>query len=101
MGRCFCPNILLSKGRKAETMRNLNIKSDEAYELAHFIAKRKGQSVTAAVTALLKREKGALTKDELLAKWKKTAEDNWQRMTPEQRNWDYREELYDEYGLPK
>ena len=45
-------------------MRNLNIKSDEAYELAHFIAKRNGQSVTAAVTALLKREKGALTKDE-------------------------------------
>jgi hypothetical protein len=82
-------------------MRNLNIKSDEAYELAHFIAKRQGKTVTAAVTELLKREKRELTKDELIEKWTRISNEIGARMTPEQRAWDYNAELYDEDGLPK
>lgn len=82
-------------------MRNLNIKSDEAYELAQFIAKRTGKSMTLIVTELLQREKRALTKDELIEKWTRIANENWERMTPEQRNWDYDADMYDENGLPK
>lgn len=82
-------------------MRNLNIKSDEAYDLAHFVANRKGQSMTAVVIELLKREKRALTKDEIKEKWLRIGEENWKRMTPEQRNWDYVAEMYDEDGLPQ
>lgn len=82
-------------------MRNLNIKSDEAYELAHFIAKRTGKSVTAAVIDLLRRGKRELTKDELMEKWMRKGEEIYARMTPEQRNWDYDAELYDEDGLPR
>jgi|CXWL01.1.fsa_nt_gi antitoxin VapB len=82
-------------------MRNLNIKSDEAYELAHFIAKRTGKTLTAAVTDLLKREKRALTKDELIEKWTRIGKENRTRMSPEMRDWDYDADMYDEWGLPK
>jgi hypothetical protein len=82
-------------------MRNLNIKSDEAYELAHFIAKRQGKSVTAAVTDLLKREKRELTKDELLEKWTRIGRENRRTADPKWLNWDYDADLYDENGLPK
>lgn len=82
-------------------MRNLNIKSDEAYELAQFIAKRTGKSLSLVVTEALKKEKKALTKDELIEKWLKIGRDNWERMTPEQRLWDYDADMYDEDGLPK
>ena len=82
-------------------MRNLNIKSDEAYALAQFIAKRTGKSMSLVVTEALKKEKRALTKDELIEKWIKIANENYDRMTPEQRVWDYDADLYDEHGLPK
>jgi hypothetical protein len=82
-------------------MRNLNIKSDEAYELAQFIAKRTGKSLSLVVTEALKRQKKALTKDELIEKWMRKSQENWERMTPEQRNWDYDADMYDEDGLPK
>lgn len=82
-------------------MRNLNIKSDEAYELAHFIAKRTGKSMTQAVTDVLKREKRALTKDELMEKWARIGAENRARMSPEMRDWDYDADMYDEWGLPK
>jgi hypothetical protein len=82
-------------------MRNLNIKSDQAYDLAHFVAKHTGTSVTQAVTEALKIRKRALTRDELKEKWMRIGEENWKRMTPEQRNWDYDADMYDENGLPK
>ena len=82
-------------------MRNLNIKSDEAYALAQFIAKRTGKSLSLVVTEALKKQKKALTKDELKAKWMKISQENWDRMTPDQRTWDYNADLYDENGLPK
>jgi hypothetical protein len=98
---CVCITILLTNGRKVRTMRNLNIKSDQAYDLATFIAKRTGKSLTLVVTEALQKEKRFLTKDELIEKWTKIAEDNWERMTPEQREWDYNADMYDEWGLPK
>lgn len=82
-------------------MRNLNIKSDEAYELAHFIAKRTGKSLTAAVTDLLKREKRALTKDELIEKWTRIGAENRARLDPAYLAEDHDAEMYDEWGLPK
>ena len=82
-------------------MRNLNIKNDDAYDIAQFIAKRKGTSVTKVVTDLLRKEKRAITKDELVSKWTRIGNETWLRMTPEQRNWDYNAEMYDDQGLPK
>jgi hypothetical protein len=82
-------------------MRNLNIKSDEAYDLAQFIAKRTGKSLSLVVTEALKKQKKALTKDELKAKWMRISQENWEKMTPEQRVWDYNADMYDENGLPK
>lgn len=81
-------------------MRNLNIKSDEAYELARFIADRTGKSLSLVVTEALKKEKKALTKDELKEKWMRISQENWERMTPAQRTWDYDADMYDDNGLP-
>ena len=82
-------------------MRNMNIKSDEAYDLARFIADRTGKSLTLVVTEALKKEKRELTKEEFVEKWTRIGQENWDRMTPEQRNWDYDAEMYDEDGLPR
>jgi hypothetical protein len=82
-------------------MRNMNIKSDEAYELAKFIANRTGKSLTLVVTEALKKEKRELTKEEFIEKWTRIGQENWERMTPEQRNWDYDADMYDEDGLPR
>lgn len=82
-------------------MRNLNIKSDKAYELAEFIAKRTGKSMTLVVTEALQKEKRALTKDELIEKWTRIGRENWERMDPAMRDWDYDADMYDEFGLPK
>ena len=82
-------------------MRNLNIKSDKAYELAEFIAKRTGKSMTLVVTEALQKEKSALTKDELIEKWVRIGRENWERMDPAMRDWDYDADMYDEFGLPK
>jgi antitoxin VapB len=82
-------------------MRNLNIKSDEAYDLAQFIAKRTGKSLTLVVTEALKKEKRSLTKDELKEKWMRIGQENAKNCDPEWLNWDYNSDLYDENGLPK
>jgi hypothetical protein len=38
--------------------RQLNIRSDEAYELAHRLAERRGETVTAVVTDALRKAEG-------------------------------------------
>jgi antitoxin VapB len=38
--------------------RQLNIRSDEAYRIAHRLAKRRGMTVTEVVTDALRREQG-------------------------------------------
>ena len=82
-------------------MRNLNIKSDKVYADVEFIAKRTGKTLTAAVAQAVANEKRRLTKDELIAKWKRIGEQNRQTLPPEFLNWDYDADLYDEWGLPK
>ena len=76
-------------------------KSDEAYELAHFIAKRKGQNLTAVVTELLRKEKRELTLEERRVRIRAIAEEsgkNWKPLAPGEKYDDF---LYDEQGLPK
>jgi hypothetical protein len=93
--------FLLCSGRKDRTIKNLNIKSDEAYELAHFIAKRKGQNLTAVVTELPCKEKRELTRDERLARIDQIARDSakkWKILLPGEKYDDF---LYDELGLPR
>ncbi len=82
-------------------MKNLNIKSDEAYELAHFIAKRKGQNLTAVVTELLRKEKRELTRDERLARLNAFSEECGKLWEPLPDGVKYDDFLYDERGLPK
>jgi antitoxin VapB len=38
--------------------RQLNIRSDEAYKIAHRLAKKRGQTVTEVVTDALRRQQG-------------------------------------------
>ena len=54
-------------------MRNLNIKSDEAYELASDIARRTGKNLTLVVTDALRETQRLLTRDEKLAKLEEIA----------------------------
>jgi hypothetical protein len=82
-------------------MRNLNIKSDQAHDIAQFIATRTGKTLTAVVTDALIKEKRALTKDEIIAKWTKIGAENRQRLDPAFLEWDYDADMYDEWGLPK
>jgi hypothetical protein len=56
--------------------------------------------LTAVVVDFLQREKRALTKEELTEKWMRKSQENWEKMTPEQRVWDYDADMYDEDGLP-
>ena len=101
MGRCVCYIVLLPKGRRVRTMRNLNIKSDEAYELAHFIAKRKGTNLTAVVTDLLRKEKRELTIDERRERIREIAEESAKHWLPLPPGEKYDDFLYDEMGMPK
>ena len=82
-------------------MRNLNIKSDKAYDLATFIAQRTGKSLTLVVTEALQKEKRFLTKDELLEKWTRIGVDNRKRLDPAYLAEDHDAEMYDDQGLPK
>lgn len=82
-------------------MKNLNIKSDQAHDIAQFIAARTGKTLTAVVTDALIKEKRALTRDELIEKWTRIGRENWEQMDPAMRDWDYDADMYDEFGLPK
>ena len=82
-------------------MRNLNIKSDEAYDIAHFIAKRRGQSLTQAVTEALQREKRAMTAEEKIARGMAIAAEASQHWKEPWKSMDHGDLLYDENGLPK
>ena len=82
-------------------MRSLNIKSDEAYELAHFIAKRKGTNLTAVVTDLLRKEKRELTIDERRARINAIVEESSKHWLPLAPGEKYDDFLYDEMGMPK
>lgn len=85
--------------------RQLNIRSDQAYELATRIAARRETSITDAVlqalTALNARDEAEEreTKEQKLARWMALLEEDWKHLDP---NCDFKiEDLYDpETGLP-
>jgi len=87
--------------------RQLNIRSDEAYERAHRLAKARGESVTAVVTEVLRRaeeqsprsevspEDAAETKRILTELSKRSAAAAKPGATSDH------SDFYDEFGLPK
>lgn len=85
---------------------SLNIKNPEAHKLATQIAKQTGESLTEAVTQAL-RERAERLKVKKFDQKKfdalmRIADDCASRMSPEFRNLDIDELLYDsETGLPK
>lgn len=83
----------------------LNIKNPEAHRLAAEIAKQTGETLTDVVTQAL-REKLARLKprkpdQKLIDDILRIGADCAKRLSPETRNLDHGEYLYDEMGLPK
>ncbi len=79
----------------------LNIKSEEAYELASKIAEAEGISLTQAVTDALRMREREVSKEARLAKVMELCREARALMSPELLALDMDEYLYDEYGLPK
>jgi hypothetical protein len=79
----------------------MNIKSDEAYELASKIAKAEGISLTQAVVEALRLREREISKEARFAKAMDIIKDMRSRMSPEFLSRDFDDQLYDELGLPK
>ena len=79
----------------------MNIKSDEAYELASKIAEAEGISLTQAVIEALRAREREVSKEARFAKAMEIIRDMRVRMSPELLALDIDDYLYDEYGLPK
>jgi len=79
----------------------LNIRSQEAYELAADIAERTGESLTQVVLAALRARRDELTKAERFERAMAICREARSRMTAEFLALDHDEMLYDEFGLPK
>lgn len=79
----------------------LNIKSDEAYELASRIAEAEGISLTQAVIEALRLREREISKDSRFARAMEIIHDMRARMSPETLALDIDDYLYDEYGMPK
>jgi antitoxin VapB len=82
-------------------MRNLNIKSDEAYELARDIARRTGKNLTLVVTDALRETHRSLTREERLAKLRAISEECAPLWEEPWKSTPHGDILYDEFGLPK
>jgi antitoxin VapB len=85
-------------------LMGLNIKNPETHRLADELAKRTGESMSAAVTIALRerldrvrREQGTRLSERLLAIGKDCAK----RLKEPYRSADHDELLYDERGLPR
>jgi hypothetical protein len=68
---------------------------------SHILLPSERKTMAATVIDFLKREKRALTKDELLEKWTRIGAENRQRLNPAYLAEDYDSEMYDDWGLPK
>lgn len=87
--------------------RQLNIRSDEAYERAHRLAKSRGLSVTDVVTEALRRAEEQAPRPEVtpeeaaetLRVLRELAREGGRRKKPGATS-DH-SDLYDEFGLPK
>jgi antitoxin VapB len=82
-------------------MRNLNIKSDEAYEIATDLARRTGQNLTLVVTAALRASERALTLDERRARIAALATKSGKQWKEGLKLAEHGNILYDDLGLPK
>jgi hypothetical protein len=79
--------------------RQLNIRSDRAYEIASALSKKQRKSITTVVEEALSAYQAANeTRGETVARWKKLLEKDWENLNDS----DFRiEDLYDpETGLP-
>jgi antitoxin VapB len=87
--------------------RQLNIRSDEAYERAHRLARRRGQSVTEVITDALRRAEEQAPRPEVTPEeaaetfriLNELAREGGRRKKPGATS-DH-SDLYDEFGLPK
>lgn len=80
----------------------LNIKSDEAYELATKIARREGVSLTQAVLDALRARQWDLTKEERFKEVMALCRETAALLSAKTLAFDIDKELYDEEtGLPK
>jgi hypothetical protein len=79
----------------------LNIKSEEAYELATKIAEAEGVSLTQAVLEALRRREREISADVRFEKAMEIIKDMRSRISPELLALDIDDYLYDENGLPK
>ncbi len=86
---------------------SLNIKSEEAEELARSLAKATGESLTGAITVAL-RERLARVRDlqservsQRAARLRAIGADAGPRWKPEYRHADHADVLYDDAGLPR
>lgn len=84
---------------------SLNIKNPEAHKLATELAQLSGVSLTEAVTEALREKLARVKKREpdpkLLEDLQRIAHDIASRMSPEVKELDIDELLYDELGMPK
>jgi hypothetical protein len=79
----------------------MNIKSDEAYELASRIAKAEGITLTQAVVEALRRHEREISQEARFAKAMEICREARALMSPEMLALDIDAYLYDEDGLPK
>ena len=79
----------------------LNIKSDEAYDLANKIALAEGISLTQAVLEALRLREREVSKEARVERAKAICREARALMSPETVALDIDDYLYDEFGLPK
>jgi hypothetical protein len=79
----------------------LNIKSEEAYDLASKIAEAEGVSLTQAVIEALRMREREVSKEARLAKVMELCRESRALMSPALLAMDIDDFLYDENGLPK
>ena len=79
----------------------MNIKSEEAYELASKIAAAEGISLTQAVIEALRLREREVSQEARFAKAMEICREARALMSPETLALDIDDFLYDEYGLPK
>jgi antitoxin VapB len=86
---------------------SLNIKSEEAEELARSLARETGESLTGAITVALRerlervRESAGQRTAQRASRLRAIAADAARRWAPEYRAADHGDLLYDERGLPR
>jgi antitoxin VapB len=87
------------------TIMSMNIKSQEAHDLARELAALTGETVTQAVTVAvrerLERLRHETAAEERIRRMTELSHSTASLMTPEFRDLDIDELLYDERGLPK